>query len=208
MPNDTYQQSIAPREEIVHQDKNVSRLLAVISAGLFVLFLTAAIGGSAQGAPLAASFGVGIFAFIFLFLGLTRSVLRTVVTHKDIRIHWGLWGPTIPVQKVKSVEVRTDCSRVALNEASKAPNAPKLHMIAIPASGKVADITWISDDGTEQRAWLGVEDPGTFCEIVRKLSQKSTERIRIDTQEKSEQMSHQELTSEVINKTETNITKN
>jgi hypothetical protein len=83
--------NIAAGGEVLHRDKVVSRLTAFACLAMAMLFGALAVGGAVQGST-GSAIGLGIVALLSAFLALTRSVLRTVITHEDVRIHWGLWG--------------------------------------------------------------------------------------------------------------------
>jgi len=177
---DDYEASnMAGAGEVLHRDKLVSRPLAIVCLLMMLFAFLGAAGGLAQGAPLAAGLGVGAVGLLFLFLGLTRTVLRTVVTADDIRVHWGLWGPRIPLSAVKSVSVRRDYSRQALTEAMREPGAPGVEMFAIPHRGELVDLEWTDESGRPRRAWLGAGDPVALCDAIQRAAAAATGRARI-----------------------------
>lgn len=166
---DEYEASIAAPGEVVHRDKLVSRLLAWVCLAMMLLSFGAAAGGLSDGAPIGVGLGVGAVGLLFLFLGLTRTVLRTVVTTSDIRVQWGLWGPRIALPSVKAVSVRHDYSRQALIEAMREPGSPRIEMFALPPSGPILDLAWTdAESGRARRAWLGAGDAAALCEAIRR----------------------------------------
>ncbi len=137
MAEDEYEKTIAASGDVVFRDKVVSRstFYACLVMGCF--FLALAAGAAAQGA-VAGSLGVGAFGAAAVFLALTRSILRTVVTRDDIRIRWGLWGPTIALASIRSVRVR-NATRQATVEAAREQGRPRIEVFQIPAPADRGD---------------------------------------------------------------------
>ena len=177
---DEYERSnIASAGEVIHRDKHVSRALAGIMVAMMVMCVGLGIGGFAQGAPLAATLGVGIVGIAFLFLGLVRSVVRTVVTADDVHVHWGLWGPRIPLRAITVVAVRNDCSRQALIAAIAEPGTAGPEMICIPTHARVVDLQWTDSDGKPRRIWLGAEDNVALSAAITRAAANAKARVRV-----------------------------
>lgn len=185
---DEYEASMAAPGEALHRDKLVSRSLALVSLGMTLFTFVAAAGaGLTEGAPLAAVLGVGSVGLATAFIGLTRSVLRTVVTKDELRIQWGLWGPTIPLAAVSAVSVRHDCSRVAMNEAMRAPGSAPVQMMGPISRTPVVDIEWTDEKGKARRAWLGASDAEALAAAIRRGMARGRARVEVDEREEVEE---------------------
>ena len=99
-------------EEVRHRDKRVSRMMAGVLAApaLFMLIFTFVLGfgNAAASKPVPEAYlplvlgAMLAFAAMFFVMSVTFAVLRTVVTHREVNIKYGLWGPTIPLEHIDS----------------------------------------------------------------------------------------------------------
>lgn len=193
MSDDYEAKNIAPADVVVHRDKVVARMTAVACALMTLFFGAVAIGSAIQG-HVAGAVGVGVAAMVFLFIGLTRSVLRTIVTRDDLLIHWGLQAITVPLSSIRELRIRAT-GRQSLSEAMKEPGSPPIEILdlgptryaaslgpqAKGAFGHVLDLRWEdAKTGRTRRAWLGADDPdGLFAAIQRGRAGRKS--VRIDT---------------------------
>lgn len=166
MSDDPYGATIAAADEVVHRDKVVSRMTFVACVLMALLFGGIAIGGAVQGA-IAGAVGVGLFALFGLAMALTRSVLRTVVTRTELRIHWGLWGPTIPLASISSVRVRR-ASRDEMLRATKEPGRPRIEIQQIPDVRDIVEVEWTDEAGKGRRAWIGANDAPSLAAAIER----------------------------------------
>jgi len=175
MAHDEYERTIAPAEEVLFRDKVVSRLTFYACVLMGALFLALAAGGAAQGA-FAGAIGMALFGAAATFLGLTRSILRTVVTREDVRIHWGLWGPRIALSSIRSVRVR-DATRQGMIEASREQGRPRIEVFQIPAPAPIVEIEWTDATGKARRAWIGSSEASSLAAAIEGARGSSGGRV-------------------------------
>ncbi len=48
---------------------------------------------------------IAALGFLFAGLAVTFAVLRTIVTDSEVNVKYGLWGPRIPLDRIKSCKV-------------------------------------------------------------------------------------------------------
>jgi hypothetical protein len=185
---DAYEKdNIAAPSEVLHRDKQVSRALAVAMLAMTALFLALAAGGMAGTAEWPAVVMMGTIAAAFAFVGLTRSVVRTAITEREMRVHWGLWGPRIALAGVKAVSVRKRYDRAALTAALLEEGSPRVEMIAIPHRGDIIDITWTDDSGRARRSWIGAGDAAELAAAIRRGMARAQPGLRIADEDSSAQ---------------------
>jgi hypothetical protein len=119
---------------ILHRDKVVSRALAGMMGAGALFFLLA--GGAAifgePNAPLWALALPFVFALAFAFVGLTKPVLRTMVTNEEVYALHGLREARVPMEAIESA-VAVDATREKLLPAE---------LVGPAITGKVALIMW------------------------------------------------------------------
>lgn len=121
----------------------------------------------------------------FTFLWATLSVIRTVVSDREIHVQYGLWGPRVPVERLRS------CRVIDYNWADyggwgmkRAPDGTWAYVIT---NGKVVEITWQTDDGSEKRAVFSADDPVATAAAIQKameMAGKSQPRVRVAAESK------------------------
>mgnify|MGYP003592771031 CR=1 FL=1 len=100
---------------VVHRDKHVSRAMALLLGvpGLLTMVLGAFVAMTnatasrpvpAAALPLVVALVVGL-GLGLAALGVVFGVLRTVVTARAVHVKYGMWGPTIPLDAIRSCEV-------------------------------------------------------------------------------------------------------
>jgi hypothetical protein len=175
---DSYDAKIASEGETRYRDKLVSRSLAGLFGGASLF----AFGLAGVGIALGVAAGLG-----FAFLGLTRTVLRTALTDTDLRVHWGMWGPTIPLSSIEEVSVREDCTRTAMNEVMRDPGSPRVRMVGPFSRPPVVDLVWTNEKGVKERLWLGAGDADGLAAAIRRAIAKDRARVRVEETEEEEQ---------------------
>lgn len=180
MTQDAYEATnIASTNEVLHRDKVVSRFTAFACIAMALLLGGVAIGGFANGS-IAGGIGLAVVSLASLFLALTRSVLRTVVTKDDLRIHWGLWGPRIALDAITSMRTRSATRQEMIKAAAEAGKA-RIEIFQIPTPGDVLEIEWTDETGKARRAWVGANDARGLQAAIERA--RSGSRARIDASE-------------------------
>ena len=166
--------------KVIHRSKQVSRLLAGLLLGIA---LVALLGGAFLGSGLVSAIpaatglaGLG-FALFFGFLGLTMSVLRTVVTSEEVRVQYGLWGPRIAVAAIQSCKlIRYDPIELG-GWGLKYRNGTWAY--TMPGHPDVVELVW-DDGGKSKRTLISSNDPAA---LARSIQQARGVRIDIGVAE-------------------------
>ncbi len=170
-----------------HRDKRVSRgiagilMLPALLTLAFTLFIgftnaTAARPVPAQALPFVLA-GLVAFSGMFALLSLTFSVLRSVVTDREVIVKYGLWGPRIPLDSITSCKVVpyqwTQFGGWGIRRGLGGVWA------YVPGPGDVVEIAY-TEDGKEKRIQVGAQNaPMLAAEIQR--ARKAGPNLRIDT---------------------------
>jgi hypothetical protein len=99
---------------VLYRDKRVSRLMAALlispalittALAIFIPFVNATSDKPVPGAALPFLVaGLLAFSALFVGLGLVFSVMRTIISEKEVHVKYGLWGPRIPLEHVTSAK--------------------------------------------------------------------------------------------------------
>lgn len=179
-PTDPIEAGMESPGRVLHRDKLVARSLALIMAACTLFFGVAAVvfalGGGA-GVPLVSRILTFVLLPLFPLVGLTRSVVRTLVTSEEVQIKWGLWGPRIPLAAITRCEaltteqIRTEQGlagpKLALDADRKgAWRSSSYHLYAPGHFTEAVWLEWTGDDGKPQRAILGSEAPKVLAAAI------------------------------------------
>jgi hypothetical protein len=185
MGDDFESEHMAPTSAVRHRDKRVSRGMAAL-LGIWAPFcwvLAAVIGyanaGSANPVPaavlpvvLAAIAALGV---MFAVMALTFSVLRTVVTDREVIIKYGLWGPSIELSSITSVHVKPyDWSRYGGWGIRRGIGGGWAY---VPGPGDVVVIEY-DDAGSSKRVEVGAENAAALAEQIER-SRNGTAKLRL-----------------------------
>jgi hypothetical protein len=98
-----------------HADKRVSRAMAAIvgvwapfcwALAIIIGFANASSDNPVPASALPLVLGaIAALGLMFAALAVTFAVLRTVVTSTEVNVKYGLWGPTIPLEQIRSCKV-------------------------------------------------------------------------------------------------------
>lgn len=166
--------------KVLYRDKRVSRGMAVLFAivGVLVMALGGFIGVANATAPKplpAAALPLVIAALValgllFIAIGVVFAVVRTLVTERDVHVKYGLWGPRIPLEAIRS------CAVVDYNAAEFGgwglrfgPDGARAY---VPSGGRVVELRY-DDGGRERRVLIGVGDPNETARRINEARPKS-----------------------------------
>jgi hypothetical protein len=159
--------------DVRHRDKRVSRWMAAILMvpAVFVLGLSAFIASTnataSKPVPEAALpfviAGMIAFALMYVLLSLSFAVLRTVVTAEDVVVKYGLWGPRIPLERIRSCKVKpyewTKFGGFGIRLGKGGVWA------YVPGPGPVVEITY-DDGGKEKVVQIGASDARLLAQQI------------------------------------------
>lgn len=99
-PPDEYEEKfMAPGEKVIYRDK------MSMHPGFHIALLTLVIGAvvalALTGAPVAIT---ALPLLVGLAAWASMMTLRTTVSEENVHVHYGIFGPTIPIEKIQSVE--------------------------------------------------------------------------------------------------------
>ena len=86
---------------VIMRDKVVSRSMLRLMLGITLFMIVAAIGSGVAAGLWVALAQIPV-VLMFLVLALLLPVLRTTVTSKELHVQYGLWGPRIAIDAIKS----------------------------------------------------------------------------------------------------------
>jgi hypothetical protein len=178
--------------DVRHRDKRVSRWMAAILMvpAVFVLGLSAFIASTnataSKPVPEAALpfvvAGMVAFALVYVLLGLSFAVLRTVVTAEDVVVKYGLWGPRIPLERIRSCQVKpyewTKFGGFGIRLGKGGVWA------YVPGPGPVVEIAY-DDGGKEKVVQIGANDARLLAQQIND-ARAALGRPRIDVGDEAE----------------------
>jgi hypothetical protein len=172
---------------VVARDKNVSRLMTALIGvpGLLTMVLGVFVGlGNATASkpvpadvlPLVVT-GVVSLGLALCVMAVAFSVLRTVVTERAVHVRYGLWGPTIPLESIRSCKVVDyDWTQFGGWGIRRGRGGTWAYVPA--SSGPVMEITYV-DGGTEKRVLVGAGDAAGTARQIEEARKKTAEHARV-----------------------------
>jgi hypothetical protein len=175
---------------VVHRDKKVARGLTAILllAGLLTSSLGAVIGfmnGTAS-KPLPATAlpfvvaAVVALGLVLATLGIVFAVVRTLVTERFVDVKYGLWGPRIPLENVRSCRViEYDWKQFGGWGVRLGKDGTWAY---VPSDGRVLELRYV-DEGKEKRVLVGAEDADQTArqiELARERLGKRGPHLRVE----------------------------
>jgi hypothetical protein len=161
-PSDEYEaREMGDVTGVIHRDKSVARALAMTMGAMSTAALAvgaATILGVDPNAPWPARLAPVLVGLLFGFVGLTRSVVRTVVTADEVRVHWGLAGPRIPIRSITRCAV----------QPGPGPGQPRLvaSRSILPAVRGMIRIDHTDEAGAAQSLILSAGDPALLADKI------------------------------------------
>jgi hypothetical protein len=114
---------------------------------------------------------MGALGSMFMVLAVLFGVVRTVVTERDVRVKYGLWGPTIPLEHVRSSKV------IAYDWTEFGGWGIRLGKDGtwayVPAGGEVLELRYVVGS-KEKRVLVGVADPHETARQIEKARAGAT----------------------------------
>lgn len=176
---------------VLLRDKVVAKVSLALLA-FFALWCGAGAIGS-----LVASAGVGLVLFLvamsafFAFLALTLTVVRVVVSEGELYVQYGLWGPRIPIGRIRSCRaVPYDWKEFGGWGIKRSGDGTWAYVTS--SRGDVVEVTY--DEGeTQKRVLFSASDPRSVVAAVEEARAKTGVRIgtdaRVATEEEAEEES-------------------
>lgn len=167
---------------IVHRDKKVSRGMtaALCIPALFVIalsvYIAVANGTASKPVPEAVlplvCAGVAALGVFLGVIGLMFAVVRTIVTEEAVHVKYGLWGPDISLDAIKSCNVvEYDWTQFGGWGIRRGRDGTWAY---VPASGPVVELRYV-EEGKDKRVLVGAEDA---TETVRQIERARAARSR------------------------------
>jgi len=147
---------------VLHRDKRVARGLAkalVTLTGIFGLGGIAGLVGMFAGVgPIGggvAAIGLGLGA-MFGLMTLTGSVLRTVVTDRELHVSGGLAATRIPLESITAVRIAEQRQRIRSGKRYEGGMWTTSFLLAL---GEYVEVVWKDAKGADRRLLFTPEDP-------------------------------------------------
>jgi hypothetical protein len=175
-PSDDYEKQMAVAGKVLHRDKMVSRpiaLLAAIMTSFFGIVSVLYWTGWGNMSLLQKLLAPALTA-LSVWVGLTKTSVRTVVTDREILVQHGLRGPRIPVSAVTKCEVWPQGKRAEGGTEIYAPSVKTM-----------VYLEWMGGEGKPRKALVGVTDPRAFVEAVNGAAGKRIEAAPEEAEEEN-----------------------
>ncbi|MFO0708229.1 MAG: hypothetical protein U0353_00230 [Sandaracinus sp.] len=189
MSGDEYEKKFMEAGETVrHRDKVVWRWGLPLLGGFSLLALALAImdftlAASQAGSGALVGAGVGVLLLfasgVLGFTAATLTVLRTVVTDRAVHVQYGLWGPTIPLDAIDSVEIaKYDWTRFG-GWGLRGTGDERAFTIQGHDEATLC-IRW-REGGALKTTWISTDDPGNTALAIERAraAQKAGPRVRV-----------------------------
>ena len=167
-PNDPVEAEMG-EGTILRRDKVIARNLALLCLGLVFAFGAASIaylyGWQADKPAVFRWLTYGLVP-LFAWIGLTKTVLRTVVTTRELYVRHGLRATRIPISSIKS-------SRVF--GAERPEGGTELYL---PAGAKSVLVDWCDERGKTRKTLIGSEAPAELLASIER-ARGAKEELRI-----------------------------
>jgi hypothetical protein len=172
---------------VVHRDKRVSRAMAGIMTLPALVTMAIALVIATQNAtaskplpPEALPFVVGgmaLMSLLFLVGAVALGVLRSVVTTRALHVKYGLWGPTIDLEKIRAARVISyPLFKYGGWGIRRALDGSWAYVT--PNPGDVVEIEYDDEHGTSKKVVIGAENATALVAAIQRARQKT--RLRIE----------------------------
>lgn len=172
---------------VVHRDKRVSRGMAgfMLLPSLLTLALSVVIPmqnatASKPVPPEVLPFvvaGLVLMSLLFVGLAIAFGVLRTLVTRRAVHVKYGLWGPTIELDRVRAARVKP-YSLVKYGGWGIRRGLDGSWAYVAAGTGDVVEIEYVDERGREKKVVVGPQDPQALVRAIERERQKP--RVRIE----------------------------
>lgn len=190
MADDFEERHLATGDEVVHRERTVMRgafailtALAGASAVGVAVGVAIAIGGDPQGLAAAGLFGA--MAATLGLAGVTGTVVRTIVTRRDVILHTGVrketYVPLASITRVCKVPLDPETRRRMRAEAARGGFA------AVGAGPSVVRIEW-EDAGVQHETHVGSDHPDVLVDAIERacLGAPGIARVRVNADARGE----------------------
>lgn len=157
---------------VVLRDKRVARGLTkalVALTGVFGLGGVAGLVGVLTGtggglAGTLAAVGLGLGA-MFGFMTLTGSVLRTVITDRELHVSAGLAGTRIPLDRIVSLRIGEQRNRIRSGKRWEDGMWTTSFLVAL---GEYVEVVWKDEKGKDKRLLFTPEDARAVLDALER----------------------------------------
>lgn len=184
MSNDQYAaRYMRGRGRVLLRDAIVGRKLFALLGGV-TLWCGAGAVASFLGALPKASLGASLFvtalAALFAFLTITMTVVRSVVSEGELHVQYGMWGPRIPIERIReSRVVPFDWTRYSGWGIRRSFDGSWAYVAR--GGGDVVEVTWIDDAGAKQTVQFSAKDPRAVVEAIERARAGAKPKVRVAT---------------------------
>jgi hypothetical protein len=156
-PLDPYEaRGITPTGTVLHRDKHTARkaVFAMAPMALLALLMTVAVALGAEPATGPAGAIIpGLWFAATVYLGLTRASVRSVVTNREVQVHWGPRAVKVPLEAITRCEA----------QATKA--TPLNFGFALWSEKGAVLLAW-TEDGKTRQFLFPSSDPATLVAAI------------------------------------------
>jgi hypothetical protein len=183
---DAYESGYMANDGVVMRDKRVSprsfQILSFIPIVIFGLLGLGAAGaalfaaGSATRPALWAA-GAALMTALFAFSWVSFAVLRTVLTNDELHIQCGFAGPRIAIDRITSVEVKTQKGRIRVGKRWEGDMWASDYLYSF---GEYVEVVWTNARGKPQRVRFTPSDPHGVAAAIERV--RSGAHVRAETE--------------------------
>jgi hypothetical protein len=186
-PDDFEAREMLDGSPVVHRDKRVSRAMAgimtlpaVVTAAIAVVI---AVQNATASKPLPAEAlpfvvgGMGLMSLLFLVGAIAFGVLRSVLTTRALHVKYGLWGPTIELEKIRAARV-IPYPLLRYGGWGIRHGLDGSWAYVTPSPGDVVEIEYDDARGKPKKVVVGPQDPRGLVRAIERERQKP--RVRIE----------------------------
>jgi hypothetical protein len=192
-PSDAVEAEMPVEGAVLHREKVVARSLALICVALTIFFGATSVAYLSGWKP-ETSLLVRLLTYAMVplgvFTGLTRTVLRTAITTREIHVAQGLSERRIALGNITACEVFTP---------GKQPVRAELFSPG-PARGVLVD--WTDGPGKTRRTLIGSDDPAALAATIEDARGMFPRGLRVVPPAAGEQQAPVDEVSEVVEEVE------
>lgn len=179
---DAYEARYMAGEGVLHRDKFKAPrsffLLLLLPVVIQTLFFASLMLAPAP-APPQVFLALPLTALVVAVIGLLFSVLRITVTRKEIIVQYGLFGPKIPIEQVRSCKaVHYDWKDYGGWGIRRARDGSWAYNMMGDA-GRAVRVEWLDDQGKTQVALLTSRDPEALVRAVAEARGAARPGLRV-----------------------------
>jgi hypothetical protein len=166
---------------VLLRDKTVSRKFVAL-LGFFALWCGIPAIGAFLGLIPKAGIGTALFLTVmsafFAFLATTLTVIRVVVSEGRVHVQHGLWGPRVPIERVRGARVvKYDWKEFGGWGLRRSGDGTWAYVMT---GGDVVEMKYADEQGDEKRVLFSATNPSAVVASIEEARARAGVRIAAD----------------------------